>query len=1037
MANSINRNVKMFKKSDGRWWSSVECESIMLEMLWDTGASVTVMSEGNWRKCGCPALKQSPISLKGAFGVKSVACVGEFIAKVRWNGMSRDVQIMIVRDISPSFVGGMNLIRSFGMTLGQTCPMTPIASECVGIRYSNTDRSKRAMEIFCQQPKRKLSELIIKYSTIFMASEFDLGCTNLVKHSIRTKGDPISQNPRRMAMQIETKVDEMIIKLLEMGIIRKCRSPWNSPIVVVGKKDGSIRLCQDFRKINEITEKFSFPMADPQTIFDSLSGASMFSSLDLGQAYYQVYLDETSQLKTAFSTKKGQFCYNRMPFGLCTAPATFQSLMHILFDDILYNGVAAYLDDVLVYGRTVEEHDKNLEEVFKRIKNAGLRINPKKCSLYQSELVFLGHKISADGISTNDVMVKKIIEAEIPKCTKQLRSFLGLANYYRKFVPNFAQVAKPLYEATKGHVKDICWNKECEDSFRELKHALVHSPILAFPNKDDYFILDTDACFSGIGAVLSQVQEGHEKVIAYGSRLLSAHEKGYCVTRKELLAIYEYVVYFRHYLYGKRFDIRTDHRALQFLKSTSKPISPQFQTWLSELSGYDFELKYRKGENHNNADGLSRILISYCSQCQREHDGAKSETSRIRFLNAIKADDFNIQVYRNAQENDPVLSAIKKYILDSNSGIPKIIETSPYFGKLDNLLVLDDLLLFVDEEKQKLVVPRCLMEKLVKHIHKELCHLGVKKTINYMNDHFFWINMVTEIKTIIKRCDLCMKRKTVTAKTAEYLIPRVAIEPMEQLVIDIAHMRETKSRNRYLVVIIDQFSKMISLTPTQRQDEKTIHRVLLHHWIYKFGKPKYIVSDRGKVFEGSQIKDLVEKYNIQWIFTSPYDHKSNGLAERAIRTIRDMIVTFLNDGRIEGSWDEIMPKIEYSLNSTVQESTGFSPMEIIFGRKVNIHGKDAYVNLDHKQILTEVRNNLRLSADKMRTRDIEKKGHRVFEIDQKVLVKIDPQKRAKDGNVYEGPVKIKAFPTEHQVELEYPEGRKFRRIEWLKEYHGS
>ena len=900
----------MFKKTDGRWWSFVQCCGIVIEMLWDTGASVTVMSEAIWKKCGSPVLKPLDISLRGAFGNKPISCLGDFTTSIGWNELCQKVKVIVVRDISPSFVGGMNLILAFNIKLVTDTSIALIDSDEVGVSYSDTERCQRALDVFGTNSNPKLVELVTMYSTIFMASDFDLGCTSLVTHTIKTSGNPINQNHRRMAMHMESKVDDMIMKLLKMGIIRKCQSPWNSPTVVVGKKDGSIRMCQDFRKVNEVTEKFSFPMADPQTIFDSLSGSSVFSSLDLGQAYYQVYVDEASQLKTAFSTKKGQFCYNRMPFGLSTAPATFQRLMHILLDDILYNGVAAYLDDVLIYGKTIEEHNRNLEEVFKRIKLAGLRINPKKCSFYKSELIFLGHKISAEGISTNNNMIKRIIEVEIPKCSKQLRSFLGLANYYRKFVPNFAEIAKPLYEATKGHEKDIKWNDDCEESFRKLKHALSSAPILAFPNKVDYFILDTDACFSGIGAVLSQVQNGCEKVIAYGSRLLSAHEKGYCVTRKELLAIYEYVLYFRHYLYGKKFDIRTDHKALKFLKSSSKPISPQFQTWLSELSGYDFDLKYRKGENHNNADGLSRLLLSYCSQCQTEHEEGKLEKSRIRFLNVISSSNLNMQVYIENQETDNLLSTIKKYVLNPSPEIPHLIRDSPYSKRLDQIFVKDNLLLIVIDDKQKIIIPQKIVSQVVQHVHKELCHLGVKKTTNYMNDYFFWIHMVTDIRDIIKKCDVCMRRKVLTSKTAEYLIPRVIMNSMEQIVIDIAHMKETRNRNCYLVVIIDQFSKMVSLTPTQNQDEKTVYRVLLHNWIYKFGKPAYIVSDRGKVFEGSQIKGLVDNFNIEWIFTSPYDHKSNGLAERVIRTVRDMIVTFLNDGRTGGCWDDIMKEVE-------------------------------------------------------------------------------------------------------------------------------
>ena len=313
-----------------------------------------------------------------------------------------------------------------------------------------------------------------------------------------------------------------------------------------------------------------------------------------------------------------------MPFGLSTAPVTFQKLMHELLEGMIFKGVLVYLDDILIYGTSEQSHDQILEEVFTRIHKSGLKINSEKCKFHQKELVFLGHTISAQGIRTNEAKIIEISSAVEPRCSKQLRSFLGLTNYYRRFIKNYAEIVSPLYAATSGCEKTLQWTEACSTSFKLLKKTLCNAPILDYPRPNRTFILDTDASFGAIGAVLSQLKEnGDETVIAYGSRHLTSHEKGYCVTRKELLALHEYVVYFRQYLYGKSFVARTDHKALIFMSTTKKPISPKFQTWMANLSEYNIDLKYRKGEEHGNADRLSRIREAMCSQCQTKHLDAK------------------------------------------------------------------------------------------------------------------------------------------------------------------------------------------------------------------------------------------------------------------------------------------------------------------------------------------------------------------------------------------------------------------------------
>ena len=639
----------MYETTDRRKWSKIVLNGTEIDMLWDSGASVSVMSESSWTKVGRPRLTPSNISLCGVFSAGMERPLGEMTIEANWSEKNRIINVIVVKDIRPDFIGGVDTMEKFGIRLVE---IDNIEASLVGRSYENKQREMKALEMLGNRKDEDLVKIIRKYNDIFMASTFDLGFTEIVQHEMDINGDPVMLQPRRQPMHLEHKLDELINNLLEAKVIRKCKSAWNAPLVIIAKKDGSIRMCVDYRGLNAITKKVSFPMPDTRFLLDCLADSKYFTSIDLGQAYYQVGMAEEIQDVTAFSTRQGQFCFNRLPFGLATAPATFQRMMHTMLEGILFKGVVVYLDDILVYGKDREEHNARLEEVFKRIQLAGLRINPGKCDIYREELTFLGHTVSANGIKTNDKKIKEIKEAEIPICAKQLRSFLGMTNYYRKFIKDYAKIAEPLHAAASGCEKKITWSEECHKSFELLKRKLCEAPILDYPRRDGKFILDTDASFGAIGAVLCQEKEdGTEVVIAYGSRHLTAHEKGYCVTRKELLAIHEYVMYFKQYLYGKAFVVRTDHKALVFMRYTKKAISPQFQTWLANLSGYDFDLQYRKGEEHGNADGISRIKGMLCAQCQTKHEDAKETKARVRHIGALQKTESMTRLLR-IQQND-------------------------------------------------------------------------------------------------------------------------------------------------------------------------------------------------------------------------------------------------------------------------------------------------------------------------------------------------------------------------------------------------
>ncbi|PIK34749.1 hypothetical protein BSL78_28428 [Apostichopus japonicus] len=428
---------------------------------------------------------------------------------------------------------------------------------------------------------------LMKFSELFSSGNSQLGRTNIVKHRINT-GDnpPIKQ--RQEESQFTNK--QLRTKRIEDSL-------------------------------------------------DSLGGSRWFSTLDLASGYWQVEVKEEDRAKTAFVTRKGLYEFTVMPFGLCNAPATFQRLMERVLAGLQWDVAVLYIDDIIVHGRTFEEHIERLSSVLQRLREANLTLKTKKCCLFQSKVEFLGHVVSGEGISPNPRKVKDVAEWVTPSTLTDLRSFLGLATYYRRFIEGFASIARPLHALTeKG--KQFKWSDDCAEAFATLKNKLTSSPILAYPYDKDPFVLDTDASQFGIGAVLSQKQSGQELVISYGSRLLTKRERNYCTTRKELLAVVYFVRYFRHYLLGKPFLLRTDHGSLRWLFSFKEP-EGQVARWIESLAPYEFKIEHRPGTKHLNADALSR---KPCAQC-----GLSSSTDPGKNELSVKAD---VEAVTPHPEND-------------------------------------------------------------------------------------------------------------------------------------------------------------------------------------------------------------------------------------------------------------------------------------------------------------------------------------------------------------------------------------------------
>lgn len=545
------------------------------------------------------------------------------------------------------------------------------------------------------EEQSEVRALLLRYSSVFSAHGGDLGCT-LISHEIPLLDQtPVRQRYRRIAPSDYEAVKTHINQLLQAKVIRESSSPFASPLVLVRKKDGSLRLCVDYRLLNARTRKDAFPLPRIEETLDMLAGARWFSTMDLASGYNQVPVSEGDRAKTAFCTPFGLFEWNRMPFGLCNAPSTFQRLMQRMFGDQQCHSVLLYLDDIVVFSSTVAQHLQRLEMVLTRLQAEGLKAKLAKCAFFKPEVRYLGHVISQQGVSTDPDKVEAVSKWRQPTNVSELRSFLGFASYYRRFVEGFAKVAAPLHrlvaelsgsrsKRASGQQLQDAWSEECAASFEGLKDKLVSAPVLAYADFSRPFVLEVDASYSGLGAVLSQEVDGKVRPVAYASRTLRPTERNmsnYSSMKLEFLALkWAIAEKFREYLLGQKCLVYTDNNPLSHL--TSAKLGAVEHRWAAQLAAFDFELKYRSGRSNRNADALSR-------QYQPDGEGAgdlASGTAVPRLLQqvavhggSITASQLVVSVLpshtppdlRALQASDPIIQSVLVFWKDHRRPTPE------------------------------------------------------------------------------------------------------------------------------------------------------------------------------------------------------------------------------------------------------------------------------------------------------------------------------------------------------------------------------
>ena len=816
--------------------------------------------------------------------------------------------------------------------------------------------------------RQRFADLLYNYQDVFAKSSDDLGCTDRVKHTINTgTANPIRQPPRRKPYGKRDVEAQEVQKMLDKSIIEPSNSPWSSPIVLVTKKDGTTRFCVDYRRLNEVTVKDAYPLPRVDDCFDALSGSKWFNCMDLCSGFWQIEMHENDKSKTAFSTSHGLYHFRVMPFGLVNAPSTFQRLMEDVLRGLQWKESLLYMDDIITPGKSVDECLVRLEHVFQRLRAACLKLKPSKCIFFQKSAKCLGHIVTEDGVETDPEKIKAVREWPTPTNAKQVRSFVGLASYYRRFVKGFSDIARPLHQVCEKN-KTFSWSKACQDAFDKLKEVLTTTPVLAYPVTGSAFILDTDASNEGVGAVLSQVQDGQEKVIAYMSKSMNVHERSYCITRKELLAVITALKHFHNYLYGQQILVRTDNSAVSWIRTLKVPTG-QVARWLQELNTYNIEVVHRSGRSHRNADALSRMPCKSCKHQQglqekfEMEDGNQEESipqEGVRAMtrseaknkqnaelteNQIELDGWDPTEISTKQDADPYIGSIKMAV-QGNQTRPAWQEVSSETSELktlwrqwDRLEIKAGLLYrkFDDDGNTlyQLVTPKACQDEILKYHHDipSTGHLGVEKTLSKIRQAFYWPGMTDSVRKYCIKCDICVTQKLSRASNKAPLGQYLVGEPMERVMMDIlGPLPITSSGNRYVLVIADWFTKWTECVAIPDIESETVARALVDNFICRFGTPLQIYSDQGRCFESKLMEELCILLGIEKTHATSMRPQANGLIERFNRTLISMLKPYCSSN--QNTWDKYLQQVMMAYRSSPQSSTKITPNKMVFGREV-------------------------------------------------------------------------------------------------------
>lgn len=760
---------------------------------------------------------------------------------------------------------------------------------------------ERAVEHLPHTQREQLRALLLEFAGVFEG----LGRARVTPFRIRVRGEPTREAPRRTSPSRQAIIREELRDLRQKGLIRPSESPFSAPLVLVRKKDGSLRMCVDYRRLNAQTVRDAYPLPRLEELLDQLAGHAWYTTLDLRAGYHQVPVAEEDREKTAFAADGGLWEWCVLPFGLTNAPPAFQRLADVILAGIRGTVALAYLDDFIVFSGDWASHLADVREVLQRMRQIDLRVKLRKCSFAQQQVEFLGHRVSSSGVQIDAGRVRSLSSWPVPQTRQELERFHGVINFFRRFLPGLASAAEPLYRLLK---KDAPF--EMGDAalaaFHRVRRMIADVRELAHPDTRARWRIDTDAATGvGLGAALLQ----RDRPVGFYSRTLKPAERNYTAVELETLAVVEALRHWRHFVEGGEVDVYTDNRAVTFIRRLGRgDATGRLARWAIQLSEYNITLYHRRGKDNVLADALSRRGVD-------TDTGAHTGASGGGGLAAVAVASVQQQL-QEAQAADPWV-AVERGRLGSRA--------------LENEAGLVCRLAHVrGAVRAQVLVPAAWRPRVLAALHDDAGHLGFHRTLAAVKDRFYWPRMTVSVRQYVASCVACQARKDPPGGSP----PLVSIPvegPWVRIQVDWTRLPETARNNSYLFVMVDSFTKWVEAVPSPTNTAAAGARILAECIFARYGPPREILSDRGQEFRADLVRELLDLFKVRRLYTSGYHPQCNGLTERQNRTLAAVLSLF--DGLYSvRDWDLFAPYACWAINTTVQASTGYSAYYLMFGR---------------------------------------------------------------------------------------------------------
>eukprot|EP00116_Pleurobrachia_bachei_P000433 sb/3460695/ len=809
--------------------------------------------------------------------------------------------------------------------------------------------------------KAQIRELVKEYHEIFSLSDKELGLTTLYTHEIKLKEDATIVNKNRpIPMHSFETAKEMIIDMIQMGVLEPSTATYRSPLVIVKKKNGKNRMCIDFRLLNEATVSNLHPLPTVQETRNIWFGCQIWSVMDLSSAFWQIPLHENSRdVTTIWLNSMGSWRHKVVPMGARTSPAALQSLADRLFGDLKANICAVYLDDIISGAATVEVMMENLKLIFERLKIGGLKLKPEKCELFKQEVMFLGCKLNEEGLYANQEKIKDLLQMPDPKSKKDVQRILGLAGYFREFVPKFAEKAKALTALLTGSEK-FEFGAEAKSSFDAVKTALSNPPCLVWADPNKTFNLFTDASGYCMGFCLMQEgEDGKMHPIHYGSKMFNPSQLHWPSFVKEFHAAYWAITRMRFYLFGRRFVLHTDCKAMSFGTFLKKTTANAIIRWSMQLSEYEFDIKFIPGKENVVSDFLSRPalpnsssgLYDYIKQGIEDAVGEQQETKRLEgtVVNQVSEDALPAPVigdeeFLHESKEDPTFKTVRRWIREEDKvKDPNMLapQERQYYNKLSRLKIGEQETICIrygspglKEFRWLICVPESQISKVIEASHTVAgAHQSTEKTESRIRQKFYFPNMQEEVRLFCKTCSDCFKTNQYYRKQpVPELKPYTYKYPGMCVNMDVVQVSKG-GRYPKVLTMVDKFTKYVVFVPIANEKATTIAKAFLDNYVCIWGPPQILVTDNAAAFKTAEVMNaLYGLLGIEKKYCAPYHPQGNGIAERFNKVLLHLLQKLVGDN--PGQWREALPRLQLAVNSAINRSTGYSAFRLMTGREM-------------------------------------------------------------------------------------------------------